>query len=166
MAQIKGPAGGADACAFRYIRKSAVAVIVKYNHSAAVVGVLKTFREEPGRAGMEDVDGLEIAANKKINKAIIVVVERNRLDGVHVAVKPGFFGYIAKFSISQIFIEDAVAKANHEKVGQTIIVVVKPERAGGGVFLVVAIGYAGFLRHVREGKVAVISIEMVFARGA
>src|SRR5207237_6158161 len=130
----------------------------KYNHSAAVVGVLKTFREEPGRAGMKDVDGLEVTSNKQINKAIIVVVERNGLDGVHVAVKPGLFGYIAEFSISQIFIEDAVTKASHEKIGKAIIVVVKPQRAGGGVFLVVAVGYTGFLRHVREGEVAVVPV--------
>src|ERR1041385_281032 len=68
--EIERPAGGVNADALCNVSKSAVAVVVKNNNATAIVGIFKTLRKKSGGAGMEDIDGLEIAPNEKIDIAI------------------------------------------------------------------------------------------------
>ena len=79
---------------------------------------------------MKDIDRLEVASDQQIDKAIIVIIEGNRLDGIHIAVEPGYFGHVAKRAIPHILVEDTMSKAYHQQIGKSVIVVVKPERVG------------------------------------
>ena len=79
---------------------------------------------------MKDIDRLEVASDQQIDKAIIVIIEGNRLDGIHITVEPGCFGHVAKRAIPHILVEDTMSKAYHQQIGKSVIVVVKPERVG------------------------------------
>ena len=129
--------------------------------AAAVVGGLEALGEEARGLGAEDVDRLEVAAHEEVDVAVAVVVEGDGGDGVGVAVEPRLAGDVLEAAVPLIVEELVVAEAHHEEVGPAVVVVVEPEGVGGGVRGVVAAGDAGLLRHVGEGEIAVVAVEVV-----
>jgi len=75
---------------------------------------------------MEDIDRLKVTSDKQIHVAVIVVVECDGLDGIHVPVKPRLFGYIAKNSIPKVLVKNAMAEPDYKEIGQAVIVVIEP----------------------------------------
>ena len=49
VAKVECPAGGVNADALCNVSERAIAVVVKNDNSAAVVGIFKTLRKKPGR---------------------------------------------------------------------------------------------------------------------
>src|SRR5262249_33091318 len=114
VSQIERPAGGVNSHAVSDLSESAILIIVEDNYPAAVVRVLKAFREKPGRAGMKDVDWLEVAAKEQVHEAIVVIIERDRLNGIHVPVKARCFGHVSKLAVAHVLVKNAVAEAHYQ----------------------------------------------------
>src|SRR5215469_3796557 len=161
MTQVERPTCSVNAYALGHLSKRAVAIIVEYCDSSSVIGGFKTLREKARRLWMKNVHRLKIRAKEKVRVAVIVVVERDSLDGIHVAVEARRFGYISKPPVTQIFKQNAVSKTHHQQVGTSIVVEVKPERSGGSVLVIVPLSDTGLLGHIGESEVSVIVIKMI-----
>src|SRR5262249_38276704 len=73
--EIERPAGRVNSNTVGDFCESAILIIVKDHYTTTVVGILKTFRKKPRRAGMKNVDRLEVATEKQVYESVIVVVE-------------------------------------------------------------------------------------------
>ena len=84
VAHVERPAAQLQAGLFGDIGERAVVVVVEDRDAAAVVGGLKALGEKARAGRYEDIDRLEIGADKKIDLPVAIVIERDGFDGVPV----------------------------------------------------------------------------------
>ncbi len=70
---------------------------------------------------------LDIAADEKIDAAILVVIEPGGADGPAIDIDAGLRSYISEVTVAVIVIEDGLAVAGDKQVDKAVVVVV-----GGG----------------------------------
>src|SRR5579872_5687936 len=111
---------------FCHLSKRAIPIVMKYRHPASIVSSFKTLGEKSWVRGVKDVHRLEVGTKEKIRKAVIVVVECNGLDGIHVTVESCGFGDVTEFTIAKIFVQNAVPETHDQQVRSSVIIEVKP----------------------------------------
>ena len=103
---------------------------------------------------------LDVAADKQINAAVLVVIEPSGTDGPAVNIDACLFGYIGKVTIAVVVIEDRFSVAGDQQIDKAIIVVIG---SGHGHSVDIWIE-AGLLRYIGEVSVAIVAIEMIVRR--
>ena len=165
VSEIERPAAQMDANLVGNLGEGAVPVIVKCGDTAAVVGGLKALGEKMGRFGLEDIQGLKVASHEQVHPAVLVVIKGDGGDGVAILVQARWLRYLAKLALAEVLEQLAVSEAHHVEVGPAIVVIIQPQRIGGGIGVIIPSGYSGLRCHVSKREVAIIVVKMIFAIG-
>ena len=112
---------------------------------------------------LEKIHRLEVSANHEVHVAVMMVVKRNRRDGMEIPVQTGLAGYVLEVSVAQVLEQLVVSETNHQHVEPSIVVEIEPECRRGSVVPAVAVRHPGFLRDVGECEVALVAVQTVFA---
>src|SRR2546423_1281717 len=117
MANVEDPSSDlAQARLLRNFLKRSFAGIVPERDAAAIGGVIKIIGQHTRVFKVEQVDRLEIIAEKQIEIAVIVIIERDHSDGVSEFVQARGGAHIFEFSIALVVIKDRSAEAGDEQV--------------------------------------------------
>src|SRR5215831_4277300 len=150
-----------NAHAFSDVGKCAVFVVMKNDDAAPIVGGFEAFWKESICSWMKKIRRLEVAAYEQIHCTVVVIIEGDGLDRIHVSIQAGDLRHVAKFTVSQILIQDAAPKTQYQKVRQPIVVEVKPQCPDRSVVVVIALCDSGGFRNISESEVAVVVVEVV-----
>src|SRR6267143_540894 len=105
-----------------------------------------------------------VAGNKKIEMAVIIVIEKTSRDGPATARDCCSGGDIGERSVAVVVIEDVLSVARDEEIGKAIIVVI----ADGDAHAVVTsagVGQACSFSHIREAAIFILAIKAIPVTG-
>src|SRR6185503_9647206 len=146
-----------------HIGKGAVAVVVVERGWTALVGRWRTTALYiPQHAIQRSIRfKRHVTAYIEIQAPVPVVIEKSSA----AMELPGFesgdtslVGYVSKGTVAIVVVEHVAAVLGDEKVWKSVVVIVTPNATEA----VRRTRYAGFLSHIREGTLAIVTVESVF----
>jgi hypothetical protein len=105
-----------------------------------------------------------IASHKKIEKAVVVVIEEARGNRPASTRNACFCGYIRERSVAIVVVQDIFSVVGHEKIGEAVVVIVGDSHAHA-VIAEARVGQAGCFGYISEAAVFVLAVEPVPVAG-
>ena len=103
---------------------------------------------------------IEIASNKQIEFAVVIVIEKPRGDGPTARSNTCLHGDIGKRAVAIVVVQDIFAVVGHVNVWEAVIVVVS-DRNAHSVVGIAGIGQTGLFGDVGETPILILAIETV-----
>ena len=138
-------------------------IVMKYGDAAAVVGRFEALREKPRRRRVKDIHRLEVGAEEQIRIAVVVVVEGDGGDRVHIAVETGGLGDVLELAVAQVLEQMLCPKRTTNRSGRPSLLKSNQSAAVEAFSASLPCGDAGLFRHIGEREVAVVVIEVILA---
>ena len=163
VAQIERPAGEFAETGFvGDVRELAFSVVMPECDSTTIDRVIEVIRQNVGIRQFNQVLGLEVIAEHHVDEAIIVVVEGDRSDSVAKTGEAGTSSNVFELTRTLVVIKDRRSKAANQEVFFAVIVVIEPKSVRHNGLGIVATSDPGFVRHFREGHIAVVVEQVVW----